>query len=84
MDLDTAVKISAIISPLIVPVVGYGAFVLRGLRSDMQALTMTLTDLAAWRAAHDKQDDERHRHVNQELARLRDTQNGIRHNLYGS
>lgn len=77
MDLDTIQKLANITTPLILPIIGWGVFVLRDVRD-------ALVKLGEWRTAHEKQDDERHARLDLDVRQLRDRQNGMRNNLFGS
>lgn len=57
MSLDTFLKITQTIA---VPLLGYFAYILRGIRTELRNLNGRMIDMERWRADHNKQDDERH------------------------
>jgi hypothetical protein len=54
---DTLLRLT---ETLLVPLLGYGAYVLRGIRNELRSLNGRLIHMEAWRDQHDKQDDDRH------------------------
>ena len=57
---------------LLVPVLGYGAWILRDIRNQLRTLNGRMIKIEEWRELHDKQDDERHRDLTTQLGRLSD------------
>lgn len=68
--LQTIKEISNIVSQLLVPLIAYGAYILRDIRGELRRLSDTLIEVNSWRAAHDRRDDERHQQLERELHRL--------------
>lgn len=60
MSLDTFLKI---VQTIAVPILGYFAYVLRGIRAELHNLNGRMIDMERWRVDHNKQDDERHDHT---------------------
>ena len=54
----------------IVPVLGYAAFMLRGIRGELRALNGRMIDMERWRMDHDKTDEHHHAEVGRRLDRL--------------
>ena len=57
---------------LLVPVLGYGAWILRDIRNQLRTLNGRMIKIEEWRGAHDKQDDERHEDLTAHVDRLSD------------
>lgn len=57
---------------VVVPVISYGAWVLKDIRDQLRAMNGRLLTMEQWRADHDKQDDHRHDTVQRDVDRLRE------------
>lgn len=52
-----------IVEILLVPILTYGAYILRDIRNEMRRMNGRMVSMEVWRTMHDKQDDERHHDV---------------------
>jgi len=52
----------AVLLTIITAIVSYVAMTVRGIQTDVRKQNGRVIKLEEWRAAHEKQDDERHRH----------------------
>ena len=64
---DIAIRL---IQVVIVPVTGYGAWVLRDIRDQLRRMNGRVLVSETWREDHTKQDDERHRKLEADMERL--------------
>jgi hypothetical protein len=78
--IQLAKDIGTILSQFIVPLIGYGAYVLRDIRQDLRRLSDATIRHNEWREMHEK---ETHPRLDGEIARLRDRTNGMRRNIMG-
>lgn len=67
----TIQEIANLIAKLAVPLLGYGAYILRDIREEIRKLRESLLVLETQREAHQRQDDERHETVRRELEGLK-------------
>lgn len=70
--LQIAKEIGDILSKLLVPIIGYVAWVLQDIRGELRRLSDAVLTLSAWKDSHDRQDDDRHQYLQREMARMRD------------
>lgn len=66
---DTALRLWQVV---VVPVAGWGAWVLTDIRNQLRTLNGRMLTMEQWRADHDKQDDHRHESVTRDVERIQE------------
>lgn len=64
------------IQTILLPLLGYGAYVLRDIRNQLQAMNGRLLKSEAWMKAHEKLDDDRFSGIKRELDQLQRSLHG--------
>lgn len=63
------------VQTIVVPILGYGAYILRDIRHQLRTINGRVMKLEAWTTAHEKIDDDRTKALKRELDQI---QHGLR------